>query len=263
MIASSTDSHAELIELAAKTGKAIFCEEPIDLDIGGLDRCLGLVNANGVPLMLGFNRRFDRYFLSLQQSISAGDIGRLETLTITSRDPSLPTAAYIKRSGRLFKDMMIHDFDMARWLLAEEPIQVFATGSSLVDSQIGELGDINIVIVTLKTASGWLCVISNNRRSVYGYDQRVEAFGSEDMTRVGDERATTVEMWKHARILGDKMLHFFRDRYSTAYRREIDEFVQGTRENRVPSVSGHDGRAALRLANAALESFTKVKLVLL
>ena len=154
MIASSTDSHAELIELAAKTGKAIFCEEPIDLDIGGLDRCLGLVNANGVPLMLGFNRRFDRYFLSLQQSISAGDIGRLETLTITSRDPALPTAAYIKRSGRLFKDMMTHDFDIARWLLAEEPIQVFATGSSLVDSQIGELGDINTVIVTLKTASG-------------------------------------------------------------------------------------------------------------
>ncbi len=186
LIASSTDTHASLIEAAARAGKAVFCEKPIDLDRARVEACLAVVEKTGVTLMVGFNRRFDPNFTKLQAQLRSGRIGKLEMLAITSRDPGPPPLAYIKVSGGLFRDMMIHDLDMARWLLAEEPVEIFAAASCLVDPEIGAAGDVDSAIVTLKTASGTLCQIANSRRASYGYDQRIEAHGAKGMLRAGN-----------------------------------------------------------------------------
>ncbi len=190
VIASSTDTHAELVEAAAHAGKAIFCEKPLDLEqtraaacVTVAERCdvplmVGFNRRFGVPLMVGFNRRFDPNFARLADQLRAGRIGRLELLSITSRDPAPPPLGYVRLSGGLFRDMMIHDFDMARWLMGEEPVELFAAASVLVDPAIGEAGDVDTAVVTLRASSGALCQISNSRRAAYGYDQRIEAFGS-------------------------------------------------------------------------------------
>jgi myo-inositol 2-dehydrogenase/D-chiro-inositol 1-dehydrogenase len=193
IIASSTDTHADYMEAAARAGKAIFCEKPIDLDLARVGRCLKVVEDAGVPCALGFNRRFDPMFSALQKRLADGQIGKLELLSITSRDPSPPPAHYIKSSGGLFRDMMIHDFDMARWLLNEEPVEVYATASCLVDPAIGAMGDVDTALVTLKTASGRLCQISNSRRAIYGYDQRIEAHGELGMLRAENRTETQLE----------------------------------------------------------------------
>ncbi|MBE9553028.1 MAG: Gfo/Idh/MocA family oxidoreductase, partial [Proteobacteria bacterium] len=177
VVASSTDTHADVAEAAARAGKAIFCEKPIDLDIGRVDACLSALKQNGASMFVGFNRRFDPSFAALHGAIRDGRVGKVEMVSITSRDPAPPPLDYIKVSGGLFRDMTIHDFDMARWLLGEEPVEVFATGSCLIDLGIGQAGDIDTALVTLKTGSGALCQISNSRRAVYGYDQRIEVLG--------------------------------------------------------------------------------------
>src|SRR6185437_9394772 len=210
LIASSTDTHAGLIEAASRAGKAVFCEKPIDLDRARVEACLAVAAQAGVTLMLGFNRRFDPNFAKLQAQLRAGRIGRLEMLAITSRDPGPPPLAYIKVSGGLFRDMMIHDLDMA---------------SCLVDPAIGAAGDVDSAVVMLKTASGALCQIANSRRASYGYDQRIEAHGEKGMLRAGNVAESTLEFAGSEGIVGEKPLHFFLERYAAAYRSELDQFI--------------------------------------
>jgi len=253
LIASSTDTHADLVEAAARAGKPVLCEKPLDLDRKRAQACLDVATKAGIPLMLGFNRRFDPNFATLHKQLRDGRIGRLELLAITSRDPGPPPLDYVKVSGGLFRDMMIHDFDMARWLLAEEPVAVMAAASSLVDAGIGNLGDVDTAVVTLKTASGALCQISNSRRATYGYDQRIEALGSKGMLRAGNVLESTVEFSGADGIVGEKPLHFFLERYAAAYRHELDHFIDALENRRTPMVTGVDGVRALALAEAALE----------
>ena len=263
LIGSPTDTHADLISRAAKAGKAIFCEKPIDLDIANVDVCLEVVESCGVPLALGFNRRYDRNFSSLKDKVDAGQVGDVEMVTITSRDPEPPPAEYVARSGGLFRDMMIHDFDMARWLLPEEPVEVYATASCLVDPAIGEAGDIDTAMVIMRTASGHLCHISNSRRAVYGYDQRIEVFGSQGMLRAENERNDTVQHFHADGMSTDRVPDFFIDRYAEAYKRELNDFVDALNRGAAPEVGGADGRLALVLADAAqasLESGETVRL---
>jgi myo-inositol 2-dehydrogenase / D-chiro-inositol 1-dehydrogenase len=204
--------------------------------------------------MVGFNRRFDPHFARLERQLRDGRIGRVELLSITSRDPSPPPLAYVRVSGGLFRDMMIHDFDMARWLLAEEPVEVFAAASVLVDPTIGETGDVDTAIVTLRTGSGALCQISNSRRAVYGYDQRVEVLGSKGALRADNVTQSTVAFAGAEGIVSDKPLPFFLERYAEAYRLELDHFVDALTRRKPPLPSGSDGVKALVLADAALRS---------
>jgi myo-inositol 2-dehydrogenase / D-chiro-inositol 1-dehydrogenase len=178
VIASSTDTHADLVEAAARAGKAIFCEKPLDLDRHRAAACAAVAEQCGVPLMVAFNRRFDPNFARLEREIRAGRIGQAEILRITSYDPAPPTIEFVRRSGGMFRDMMIHDLDMACWLLGEEPVELFATASVMVDPAIGEAGDVDSAVVTLRMKSGVLCQIAGTRRAVYGCDQRIEVLGS-------------------------------------------------------------------------------------
>ena len=254
VIASSTDSHADLMIAAARSGKAIFCEKPIDLDLARVDGCLREVERAGVKLVVGFNRRFDPSFRALHEALRAGRIGTIEMVAITSRDPGLPSIEYLKSSGGLFRDMMIHDFDMARWLLGEEPVEVFASASCLIDPAVGGIGDVDTAVATLKTARGALCQIGNSRRATYGYDQRIEVLGSGGMLRAGNRRPTTVETFDGEAVTRDKPLYFFLERYAEAYRAELDHFVEVVAGDAAPLAGGDDGRRALVLADAAQQS---------
>jgi myo-inositol 2-dehydrogenase/D-chiro-inositol 1-dehydrogenase len=254
-ICSPTDTHADLIERSAKAGKAIFCEKPVDLSADRVRACLEVVTAHKAKLMIGFNRRFDPNFASLQRRVAEGAIGQTEIVQITSRDPSPPPVSYIERSGGLFRDMMIHDFDMARFVLGEEPIAVSAFAAALVDPAIGKAGDVDTAVVILQARSGKVAEISNSRRATYGYDQRVEAHGSKGMVAAGNVRETTVEHAGAHGYTSDKVLNFFLERYDAAYRYELDSFVEAVRAGREPSPSGHDGLQALLLADAAYESW--------
>jgi myo-inositol 2-dehydrogenase/D-chiro-inositol 1-dehydrogenase len=251
LIASPTPTHAEYIERAAAAGRSVFCEKPIDLSADRVRACLGTVRRAGSLLMVGFNRRFDPHFASLRTRLAAGEIGRLELLTITSRDPGPPPPSYVATSGGLFRDMMIHDLDMARHLLAEEPTEVFAAASCLVDPAIGAAGDVDTAVVTLRTASGTLCQISNSRRASYGYDQRIEAHGSLGLLRVGNVTASTVESANAGGFTTDPALPFFLERYAAAYRAELDAFVTTVRSGGPCDPDGQDGLMALLLADAA------------
>jgi myo-inositol 2-dehydrogenase/D-chiro-inositol 1-dehydrogenase len=258
IVASSTDAHLDHCLRAARAGKAIFCEKPIDLDLGRARSAAG--ELGDARLFLGFNRRFDPNFQALKDKLAS--VGKLETLHIISHDPSPPPVAYVKVSGGLFKDMAIHDFDMARWLLPEEPAAVFASASCLVDPAIGQAGDVDTAKVLLKTASGLICVISNSRRSGYGYDQRIEAFGSGGMVRAGNVTESTVETWSEAGAAADRFQNFFLDRYAAAYRQEMEHFAEVLGGARA-SVGYADGVAALALAEAAGESARTGKVVAL
>ncbi|HIC79583.1 MAG TPA: inositol 2-dehydrogenase [Kiloniellaceae bacterium] len=255
VIAAPTDLHADLIEAAARAGKAVFCEKPVDLDAGRIRGCLDVVAAAGRPLMVGFNRRFDPSFAALKARLGAGEIGAVEMITILSRDPAPPPVSYIERSGGLFRDMMIHDFDMARFLLDEEPVQVFAAASCLVDPAIGAAGDVDTAAVTLKTAGGRIVQISNSRRATYGYDQRIEVHGAAGLLRAGNRRATTVEAATAEGYRCDPALDFFLERYREAYQAELDAFVDGVTNGRPLTPSGEDGFHAQVLADAASESW--------
>jgi myo-inositol 2-dehydrogenase/D-chiro-inositol 1-dehydrogenase len=219
-----------------------------------VDRCLAAVRKANVTMMIGFNRRFDASFSAIHQGIRDGRIGELETVIITSRDPAPPPIGYIKQSGGLFRDMMIHDFDMMRWLLGEAPIEVYAAASCMVDPAIGQAGDVDTAMVMLKTASGAIGQISNSRRSVYGYDQRIEAFGSKGMLQAGNRTPTTVEFSGEASVARDKPLHFFLERYAEAYRSELQHFVDCCLGKAQPQTTIEDGRHALALAEAAMQS---------
>ena len=243
VIASSTDTHLDYSLRAVAAGKAVFCEKPIDLDLA---RAL-----SDARLLLAFNRRFDPNFQALKAKLDSGVVGRLESLQITSNDPSPPPPGYVAVSGGLFKDMTIHDFDMARWLLdGEEIVSVYATGSCLVDPEIGKLGDIDTARCVLTTASGRLCVIANSRRSGFGYDQRIEAYCSGGMVRADNVVETSVQVWNEAGASADRFRNFFLDRYAEAYRREMDHFAE-VLDGATPSVGYRDGIEALALAERA------------
>lgn len=254
VICAPTDLHAVMIEAAARAGKPVFCEKPVDLDAARISECLTIVNRTGTPLMIGFNRRFDPSFRDLKRRLDAGRIGTIELIMIISKDPAPPPIAYIARSGGLFRDMMIHDFDMARFLLGEEPVEIHACGSALVDPEIGVAGDIDTAVVTLKTASGKLVSISNSRRATYGYDQRIEVHGSQGMLAAGNQTETSVTEAGTLGYLTDRALPFFLERYGAAYRLELDAFITALTTCTKPSPDGNDGLAAQRLADAASRS---------
>ena len=254
IIASSTDTHAELIIAAARAGKAIFCEKPIDLSLRRVDQCLAAVKQAKVPMFVAFNRRFDPSFAALHARIARGEIGNVEQVIVTSRDPGLPPIAYIKVSGGQFRDMTIHDFDMARWLLGEEPTEVFAYGSCLVDPAVGKAGDTDTVMVLMKTASGRQAHINNSRRASYGYDQRLEVHGSKGRLLAGNRTPTTVELANGTNVSADKPLYFFLERYAEAYRAELAAFVDAVSNRKPMPVGAEDGRMAIVLAEAALKS---------
>lgn len=254
VICTPTDTHADLIERFARAGKAIFCEKPIDLDVGRVEECLAVVEQTGAALMVGFNRRFDPHFMAVRKTIDEGAIGTVEMVTITSRDPGPPPIDYIKRSGGIFRDMTIHDFDMARYLLGEEPVSVSAHASVLVDKAIGEAGDYDSVSVILETGSGKQALISNSRRATYGYDQRIEAHGSKGMVAAENQRPVSIEVANEKGYTRPPLHDFFMTRYTEAYANEIAAFIAAMSAGRKASPGGADGLAALRLADAALLS---------
>ncbi len=254
LIASSTDTHARLAIAAARAGKAIFCEKPIDLSLNRVDACLTEVEKAGVPMFVGFNRRFDPSFSALKNRLDAGEIGAVEQVVISSRDPGPPPLAYVKVSGGMFRDMTIRDFDMARWLLGEEPVEVFAMGEALIDRKIAAAGDIDSAMVLMRTASDRMCHINNSRRAAYGYDQRIEVFGAKGMLRAENIGETTVEHFSAQGTVSDRPLDFFLERYVEAYRAEMSAFVVALSKRTAMPVGASDGRQALVLAEAALKS---------
>lgn len=254
VICTPTDTHADLIEQFARAGKAVFCEKPVDLNVDRVKQALATVEAEGATLMVGFNRRFDPDFMAVKAAIDAGRIGAVEMVTITSRDPGAPPYDYIKVSGGIFRDMTIHDFDMARWLLGEEVETVTAQASVLTDPKIGELGDYDSVNVILRTASGKQCVITNSRRASYGYDQRIEVLGSAGSVSAENHREANIEIANDGGYTRPPLLNFFMTRYIAAYANEIAAFVAAVAEGAPTPTTGLDGLRALELAEAALAS---------
>ncbi len=254
IIASSTATHADLAIASARAGKAIFCEKPIDLSLKRVDACLAAVKKAKVPMFVGFNRRFDPSFAALHARIANGDIGHVEQVIISNRDPGLPPFPYLKVSGGQFRDMTIHDFDMARWLLGEEPVEIFAYGSCLVDPAVAKVGDTDSAMVLMKTGAGKLCHINNSRRASYGYDQRLEVHGSKGRLMAGNRTATTVELADASAVATDKPLYFFLERYADAYRAELAAFGDAVVNQKPLPVTAEDGRQAIVLAEAAVKS---------
>ncbi|GLR67133.1 inositol 2-dehydrogenase [Acidocella aquatica] len=254
LVCSSTDTHAEMILAAVRAGKPVFCEKPVDMSADGIRAVLAGVAAAKGMLMVGFNRRFDPNFREVQNRIANGAIGNVELVSIISKDPAPPPVSYIARSGGLFRDMMIHDFDMARFLLGEEPVEVHAVGSSLVDPAIGEAGDVDTAAVLLRTASGKIATITNSRRATFGYDQRIEVHGAVGMLSVGNQHVTTVSEANTRGYTADVAQLFFLERYNEAYRAELAAFIDCATTGKAPSPAGEDGLRAQMLADAATES---------
>ncbi len=253
VIASPTPQHLMQTEIALAAGKAVLCEKPLDLDLTRVREAAGRLGGNK-PLILGFNRRFDRHFAALKRQLDDGRVGQVESVLIISHDPAPPPISYVKVSGGLFKDMAIHDLDMARFLLGEEPVSVYASASCLIDPAIGEAGDIDTAKTILKTESGKLCVISNSRRSAYGYDQRIEAYGSAGLLKADNVLESTVSRWTDDGAQYDQLQNFFLERYAEAYVGEMNHFADIISGKAKPCVGYHDGMRALELAEAAVES---------
>ena len=261
IIASSTDTHLEFSIRGVEAGKAVFCEKPIDLDLAKARGAAAVLGTSSARFFLGFNRRFDPHFGRLHERLRSGEMGELETLHIISHDPAPPPIDYVKVSGGLFKDMTIHDFDMARWMLGEDAMEVYAAGACLVDPAIGAAGDIDTAKTVLRTRSGKICVISNSRRSGYGYDQRIEAFCSKGLLRVGNVLTSTVESWGESGPCSDPLENFFLDRYAKAYVAEMSHFVDMLDGCVEPGIRYSDGIHALSIADAAAQSHASGKVV--
>ncbi|HEX3847457.1 MAG TPA: inositol 2-dehydrogenase [Steroidobacteraceae bacterium] len=258
LISSPTNTHVELITASAFAGKAVFCEKPIDLDMKRIVACQRAIARTGIRVQLGFNRRYDRAHRAVRDAVRAGEVGPLELLLITSRDPGLPPAAYLETSGGLFRDMTIHDFDMARFILGDDPVtEVYAAGSVMVDPALRDLGDVDTAMVVMKAASGALVHINNSRRAAYGYDQRVEAFGGRGMIASENLRAAAVaRSGAAATDAKPPLLNFFLERYAQAYIDELDDFIDSVLERKAPQADFEDGRLAAVLAEAAWTSLT-------
>ena len=255
IICSSTDTHSQMIEEAAAAGKHIFCEKPIDHDLNKIDHVLASVKESGLKLQIGFNRRFDPSFRRVREIVASGEIGVPHILRITSRDPGPPPIEYIKVSGGIFLDMTIHDFDMARFLIGEEVVEIYAVGGVMVDPQIGEAGDIDTAIITLRFENGVIGTIDNSRKAVYGYDQRVEVFGSEGVVVISNNTPDTAVVSNASGIHAPLPLFFFIERYTEAYIAEMKEFIECIQQDTSPSVTGIDGRIPVVMGYAAKKSY--------
>ena len=259
LIATPTDTHSDLIETATAAGKAVLCEKPVDLDLARARACQSSAKANGRPVMVGFNRRFDPNFAELRAALSAGDIGKAELLSITSFDPAPPPAEYVQSSGGLFRDMMIHDFDMANFIMGEAPVSVMAHGSSIVDPAIGAAGDVDTAVATLSYADGRIGVIRNSRRAAYGYDQRIEVLGSAGLLQADNVLESTVIKSNAQGVVASKPMHFFLERYMQAYEREWAAFVHAVSTGEPMPATLQDGVTALAMAEAANRSHREAR----
>jgi len=257
LICSSTDTHARLITEAADAGKHIFCEKPIDFNIEKIKQALTSVKAAGVKLQIGFNRRFDHNFKKVHELVASGKVGDVHIVKITSRDPAPPPTEYLKVSGGIFLDMTIHDFDMARFLSLSEVEEVYAQGAVLIDPAIGELGDVDTAIITLKFKNGAVGVIDNSRQAVYGYDQRVEVFGSKGCVEVKNDFPNSAKLSTAEGVVSEKPLYFFLERYKMSYVEELKAFVDAVANDQEPAVSGNDGLQPVLIGVAALKSLTE------
>lgn len=255
LIASSTDTHSDLIEKATAAGKAVLCEKPVDLSLERALTCQKAVSESGMPVMIGFNRRFDPNFSAVKLAANNGEIGKSELLSVTSFDPAPPPVSYIKVSGGLFRDMMIHDFDMTRFIMNETPVTVSAVGSSIVDPEIGAAGDIDTAVVTLTYADGRIAVIKNSRRAVYGYDQRLELLGSDGLLQAQNMLENTVVKSTTSGVTGAKPTYFFLERYMPSYANEWNAFVEAILGEGELPVTINDGVIALAMAEAAALSY--------
>ena len=255
LIASSTSTHIELLTAAVKAGKPVLCEKPIDLDIARVEQCKRDIAGSDVPVQLGFNRRYDATLRAMHDAVRRGEIGQLQLLVLTSRDADIAPMEYMKVSGGIFRDCTIHDFDYARYVLGEDPVEVFATGSVLIEPDLASYGDVDTAMVVLKAPSGALVHINNSRRAVYGFDQRIEAFGSKGMIQSENFHATHLRRWTPISTNSyDKPVHFFMQRYAEAYVQELNEFIALIHNKTAPAASFEDGRRALIIADAATES---------
>lgn len=254
LVATSTDTHSDLIEAATAAGKAVLCEKPVDLSLERAKACLANAAATGRPVMIGFNRRFDHSFKALKAALDDGEIGKAEMLAVTSFDPGPPPIAYIEVSGGLFRDMTIHDFDIAQWIMGGLPATVTAKASSIVDPAIGNAGDVDTAVITLTYADGRIAVIRNSRRAVYGYDQRIELLGSDGLLQAENMLETTIRKSTTAGVTGAKPTYFFLERYMPAYAAEWAAFVDAVAEGKPVPVTLEDGVAALAVAEAATQS---------
>jgi myo-inositol 2-dehydrogenase/D-chiro-inositol 1-dehydrogenase len=254
VICSSTDTHSQIIQEAAAAGKHVFCEKPVDYDLARIDAALAAVHKAGVKLQVGFNRRFDPSFAKVRELVASGALGQPHVIRITSRDPAPPPLDYIKVSGGLFLDMTIHDFDMVRFLSGSEAEDIYAIGDALIDPAIGKAGDIDTAIITLRLKNGALATIDNSRRAVYGYDQRIEVFGSKGSASAGNRTPDAHLLLDESGAHQAKPLHFFLERYAEAYVIEMRAFVQALLEDQDPPVTGLDGLQPVVMGLAALRS---------
>ncbi len=255
VICSSTDTHARIIGEAAQAGKHIFCEKPIDFSLAKIDQALALVNKAGVKLQIGFNRRFDANFARVRQAITSGEIGEPHLLHIISRDPEPPTPEYVKTSGGIFMDMTIHDFDMACFLIDSEVEEIFTYGGVRIDPEIGKAGDLDTVLIMLKYADGTLGTIDNSEKAAYGYDQRVEVFGSKGAIQIANNYPNSATISTGESIRRELPLYFFVERYVDSYIAEMRAFVRAVLEDKPTPVSGADGRLPVVMALAARKSY--------
>ncbi len=257
LICSPTNTHAQYIVEAAKAGKHIFCEKPVDLDLGVIRNAINVVEKYGVKLMVGFNRRFDSNFRKIKEMVVEGKIGEPHILKITSRDPAPPPAEYVAVSGGMFLDMTIHDFDMARFIVGSEVEEVFVSAGVMVDKKIGEAGDVDTAVITLKFTNGAIGIIDNSRKAVYGYDQRAEIFGSKGMVKVDNNAPDNHSYYSEEGVHASLPLNFFMDRYIEAYANEIKEFCSAVINNTPISVGGKDGLLSVAIGLAAKKSFVE------
>jgi len=255
IICSSTNTHAQMIEEAAATGKHSFCEKPIDFNLARIDKALEAVDKAGVKLQVGFNRRFDPNFRRVREMVAAGKIGTPHILRITSRDPGPPPIEYVRVSGGIFLDMTIHDFDMARYLIGSEVSEIYAAGGVMVDPEIGKAGDIDTAIITLRFANGAIGTIDNSRKAVYGYDQRVEVFGSEGVVMVSNNTPDTAVYSNAEGVHSSLPLFFFVERYTDSYIAEMQAFIECVEQDKTPPVTGVDGRIPVVMGYAAQKSY--------
>ena len=263
VICSPTNQHAENIIAAAQAGKNIFCEKPMDLSIQTATKVLQIVEKAGVKFMLGFNRRFDPNFMKIKSLIDEGKVGEPQIVKITSRDPAPPPIDYIKSSGGMFLDMTIHDFDMARFMVNSKVISIFAVGRNLVDPNIGMAGDIDTAVVTITFDSGAIATIDNSRQAVYGYDQRVEVFGSEGMAGTDNNKSDNHYYYNKKGQSESLPLHFFMDRYIPSYFNEMKAFIDCIVHDEAPKVGGQDGLISLAMGWAANTSMQENRVVML
>lgn len=257
VICSPTDTHADYTIKAAKAGKQIFCEKPLDLSLDRVQEVLDVVNKSGVKLMLGFNRRFDPEFKKIRQLVESGAIGESQIIKITSRDPGPPPVSYIKVSGGMFLDMTIHDFDMARFISGKQVKEVFAKAAVMVDPEIGKAGDVDTAVITLTFDDGSMAVIDNCRKAVYGYDQRLEVFGSKGMAQAENNFPNNHKLYTQSGVSGDLPLHFFLERYDASYVQEMKEFIDALVSNSEMPVDGNDGLLSIAIGLAAKKSLAE------